>query len=156
MSDELGKGWFRHDFAFGREAEDLNGHVNNIEYVRVMQDVAILHVEALGVGMEWLRERGWTWVVRKHEIEYLKPCHAGEALQVYTWVEDFHRFRSRRRYRFVRAEDGAVLAEAETEWIFVDFEKGRVRSIPEEVLGRFSVTGEGARPERPEGVGVRS
>ena len=52
MSDELGKGWFRHDFAFGKEAEDLNGHVNNIEYVRMMQDVAILHVEALGVGMD--------------------------------------------------------------------------------------------------------
>jgi acyl-CoA thioesterase FadM len=39
----------------------------------------------------------------------------------------------------IRREDHAVLAEAETDWIFVDARSGRLRSIPREVSEVFTV-----------------
>lgn len=140
-------GVFCHRFAFGPEAEDINGHVNNVEYIRKMQEVSILHVERNGWPVERLLEHHWTWVVRQHTIEYLKPCHAGESLLLYTWVHEFHRIRSARRYRFVRESDGAVLARAETDWIFLDVERGRPVAIPEEICAAFPLTGDAAEAE---------
>ena len=128
---------FRYPFVFPPEAEDENRHVNNIEYVRRLQEAAIAHTRQNGWTPEELHDRGWTWVVRSHFIEYLQPCRAGEEIAIYTWVANFRKIRSLRKYRFVRISDGAILANAQTEWAFLDFRKGRPVAIPPEVLAAY-------------------
>lgn len=128
-----------HRFSFPPAAEDENRHVNNIEYVRMMQESAIAHTRRNGWTPEELHARGWTWVARSHFIEYLQPCRAGEEIALHTWVANFRRIRSLRKYRFVRAADGAILAEAETEWAFLDLRTGRPGAIPSEVLAAYVV-----------------
>ena len=128
-----------HRFSFPPGAEDGNRHVNNVEYVRQLQEAAIAHTRRNGWAPEELHERGWTWVVRSHFIEYLQPCRAGEDIALHTWVANFKKIRSLRKYRFVRAADGAVLAEAQTDWVFLDFRHGRPRAIPPEVLAAYVV-----------------
>jgi acyl-CoA thioester hydrolase len=113
-----------------------------VEYVRMLQESAIAHTHHNGWHTEKLREHGWTWVVRSHQIEYLQPCMAGEPVAVYTWVHTFKKIRSIRRYRFIRESDGVVLAEAETDWIFLDFVRGRPVAIPAEVLAAYAVVPE--------------
>jgi acyl-CoA thioester hydrolase len=54
---------------------------------------------------------------------------------VLTWVVNFRRVRSLRRYRFLRASDGVLLARGETDWVFVDAASGRPRKIPDEIVG---------------------
>ena len=128
-----------HRFAFPPAAEDENHHVNNVEYVRMLQESAIAHTRQNGWAPDELHARGWTWVVRSHFIEYLQPCRAGEEIALYTWVANFRKIRSLRKYRFVRVSDGAVLANAQTEWAFLDFRKGRPVAIPPEVLAAYAV-----------------
>ena len=60
-------------------------------------------------------------------------------MRVMTWVADFRRAFSLRRYRFVRAADGEVLAKGETDWVFVDVARARPRSVPEELKALFEV-----------------
>ena len=117
---------------------DANGHVNNVEYVRWMQDAAVRHADERGLTAA-TRDAGATWVVRAHHVEYLRPAVAGDRLRVQTWVADFRRAFSLRRYRFVRAGDGEVLAKGETDWVFVDVARGRPRSVPVELMGMFEV-----------------
>lgn len=137
---------FRHPFVFPPEAEDENRHVNNVEYVRLMQESAIAHTRVNGWTPEELHARGWTWVARSHFIEYLQPCRAGEPIEIHTWVADFRKIRSRRKYRFVRVADGVLLARAETDWIFLDFRQGRPRPIPPEVLAAYVVVPDETSP----------
>lgn len=89
--------------------------------------------------------------MRSHFIEYLQPCRAGEPIALLTWVADFRKIRSRRKYRFVRASDGTVLAKAETDWVFLDFHRGRPIAIPPEVLAAYVVVpgDEEPTPQRP-------
>ena len=49
-----------HHFAFPPDAEDENRHVNNIEYVRMLQEAAIAHTRVNGWAPEELHDRGWT------------------------------------------------------------------------------------------------
>ena len=124
---------YRHVFTVPKSAVDQNGHVNNVTYVQWMQDVAILHSDATG-GTRAMHRAGATWVVRSHKIEYLKPAFAGEEVTALTWVVNFRRVRSLRRYRFLRQRDNTLLARGETEWVLVDARSGRPQKIPDEII----------------------
>jgi acyl-CoA thioester hydrolase len=119
---------------------DSNHHVNNVAYVQWMQDAAIGHAEACG-GARLARELGGAWFVRMHRIEYLKPALLNDEITVMTWVANWRKVKSMRRYRFKRAE--TVLAEGETDWVFVDAASGRPKSIPEQLVSLFGVGPEG-------------
>jgi acyl-CoA thioester hydrolase len=115
---------------------DENGHVNNVRFVQWMQDAAVRHYESLG-GISLSQAVGATWVVRSHNIEYLRPAFAGDCIQVRTWVVNIHRVRSLRRYRFIRVADGKLLVKAETDWIFVNATSGAPMAVPEQILHIF-------------------
>jgi acyl-CoA thioester hydrolase len=136
---------YRFEFTVPETAIDRNGHVNNVEYVQWMQDVAILHSDANGCTAA-TAAIGATWVVRSHRVEYLQPALAGDRVIAFTWVAGMRKVRSLRKYRFVRASDRAVLARGETDWAFVDVANGKPRPIPESVSSLFEVLGEGDDP----------
>ncbi|MCX8092089.1 MAG: acyl-CoA thioesterase [Verrucomicrobiae bacterium] len=124
------------EFDVPQEAIDGNGHVNNVAFVQWMQDVATRHFAAAG-GVPLMRQAGATWVARSHRIDYLAPAFAGDRLQVRTWVADFGRARSLRRYEFRRARDGVLLVRAETDWVFVRASDGRPCAIPDALKAAF-------------------
>jgi acyl-CoA thioester hydrolase len=62
---------------------DIQGHINNVAFLRYVQDAAVAHWNAVAAAD--LRTR-LTWVVRKHEIEYFRPGLPGDELAVKTWV----------------------------------------------------------------------
>jgi len=136
---------FRHRFIVAPEAIDANGHVNNVVYVQWMQDVAVLHSDAAGCT-DATRQAGAIWVARSHKIEYLSPAFAGEEIEALTWVVDFRKVRSLRRYRFVRTTDQTTLARGETDWVFTDAQNGKPRSIPEDVRTAFELLPDDQRP----------
>jgi acyl-CoA thioester hydrolase len=123
---------YQYNLTVTAEAVDRNRHVNNIVYLQWMQDAAIQHYAAAGCA-ELTRSIGASWVVRRHQIEYLSPAFSGDAIQVRTWVVDYRKVRSLRRYRMIRARDQAVLAQGETDWVFVDASTGKPRAIPREI-----------------------
>jgi acyl-CoA thioester hydrolase len=136
---------FAFDIQVTGEVVDRNGHVNNVVYVQWMQDAAIRHAESSGCTRE-ATAAGATWVVRSHHIEYLSPAFAGETLTVCTWVANFQKVRSLRKYKFMRAADNTVIARAETDWVFINAQTGRPQSIPDAVKHTLPVVGAEAEP----------
>lgn len=137
IDSQLG-GIFRHEFIVPEAVIDANGHANNVAYLRWMIDVAILHFRSSG-SEDVMHKAGASWVVRSHHIEYLRPAMLGDQVEASTWIVNFSRVRSLRRYEFVRLSDGVVLARGETDWVFVNAESGRPRSIPEEIKEAFTL-----------------
>jgi len=127
---------YRFDITVRAEVVDNNRHVNNVAYVQWMQDAAIQHSAATGCS-RMTKAAGAIWVARMHQIEYLSPAFAGDAVTVLTWVANFRKVRSLRRYKFIRRADGKVLAQGETDWVFVDANTGRPRAIPDEITKSF-------------------
>jgi acyl-CoA thioester hydrolase len=117
---------------------DANGHANNVEYVRWMQQAAISHADFVGCTKATKR-MGSSWVVRSHEVEYLQPAYAGDKVVVLTWVSRIRKASSLRKYVFVRQSDQAVIARGATNWVFVDAQNGRAKPIPPEVSSAFEI-----------------
>jgi acyl-CoA thioester hydrolase len=125
-------------FRVGEGVIDLNGHVNNQEYLRWMEEIAIEHSSAQGWPMERYLAAGASWWVRSHSIEYLRPAHLADEIAIYTWVTAMEGRTSPRRTLFVREDDRRrLLARAETVWAFVDPKTRRGMPVFEEVRAAF-------------------
>lgn len=120
-----------------QDIDDLK-HAGNYHYVRWMQQAAIAHSTANGWSPEKYIEIGSGWVVRSHEITYLKPAFEGDAIVIKTWVADMRPVTSLRKYQVFNAT-GDLLAEAQTDWAFINYEKQKPTRIPPAVAGCFTV-----------------
>lgn len=118
---------------------DIQGHVNNLRYLAWMQDVATAHSAAVGWPLERYVAEQSGWVVRSHTITYKRPAFLGETIVAATWIAGFSPRSSPRRYLFWRPADKVVLAEAQTEWVYVSLASGRPLKVPQELREAFTI-----------------
>ena len=129
----------RHSIAVMPVPDDIDelDHVSNLVYLRWVLAVARAHSDARGFDGAAYRELGATWVVRRHEIDYVRSAKLGTAITVTTWVESWKRVSCVRCTEIVANDDGLVLAKAATTWAFVDLATGRPTRVPESLQSRF-------------------
>ena len=118
---------------------DIHRHVNNQEYLRWMQDIAIEHSTLQGWPMERYLDAGASWYVKSHFIDYVRPATLGDTLLACTWVAGMGERSSPRRTLFLQEDDHQIVARAETQWIFVNLKNGRPLAIPDTVRNAFAV-----------------
>ena len=123
---------------------DVLGHVNNVVFLRWVQDAAVAHWSALTNEHQ---KAEVVWVVARHEIDYKKPAMPGDGLRARTWVGGASRTVFERLTEIVRAADGVVLARARTLWVPVDPAGGRPTVVSAEVRALFSVPEDEASPK---------
>ena len=63
----------------------------------------------------------------------------GEKLEIRTWVSDFSKVTSLRKYQVFRPQDGQVLAVGETDWAFLGLDPYVPRRIPPELAEAFQL-----------------
>ena len=114
---------------------DELGHVNNVTYLRWVQDVAVAHWLAAASPEDQEKLR---WIVLRHEIDYRQAAHAGDTLIVRTWVGDSTRLRFERHTEILRAPARVLLAKAVTVWCPIDAVTGRPAAVSPEVRAGFS------------------
>jgi acyl-CoA thioester hydrolase len=114
---------------------DNLGHASNLVYLRWVQEAALAHSTALGLPEAAYFARGQAWVVRRHEIEYLRPAVEGDRLRVETRVANMNVANSERLTRILRGDE--LLCRATTDWVYIDLGRARPVRIPPEVKSVF-------------------
>ena len=109
-------------------------HVNNVVYLRWVQDIATAHWNAIA-PVEALESVAW--VARRHEIDYLSAAVLGDELVVSTRVGVAEGL-TFERLTDIRRSDGQVVAKARTLWVPIDRHTGRPRRVSEDVRSLFS------------------
>jgi acyl-CoA thioester hydrolase len=100
---------------------DELGHVNNVAYLRWVQDVAVAHWKAIASAVDQAKLR---WVVLRHEIDYKHPVYLGDGIVAKTWGGIADRIRFERHTELLRASDRYLLAKARTLWCPIDAATG--------------------------------
>ena len=117
--------------------EDIDqlDHVNNIVYLRWVQDLAIAHwtTEAPREDQEKL-----FWVVTRHEIDYKRSAKLGDEIIGRTWVGSAKRFSFERLSEIVRKSDNKILAKARTIWCPIDSKTKRPTDVSPAIWEYFS------------------
>jgi acyl-CoA thioester hydrolase len=115
---------------------DELGHVNNVTYVRWVQDAAVAHWTSAAPAAEQAR---LFWIVLRHEIDYRRAAHLGDQIVARTWVGTATRLRFERHTEILRAQDGCLLARALTIWCPIDAGTRKPTPVTAELRSRFSV-----------------
>ncbi len=121
---------------------DTQGHVNNVAFLRYVQEAAVAHW--LAVAPIELRQ-AFTWVVRKHEIEYFGPGLPEEELIVRTWVGDPSGATWERFTEIRRRDEERPLISARKVWVLLDAATGRPRRVDAGFVACFR----GPHPQPP-------
>jgi len=111
------------------------GHVNNVTYVRWVQEAAVAHWRARSPAADQAK---LFWVVLRHEIDYKQPARLGDAIVARTWVGAASRLKFERHTEVVRESDGRLLAKARTLWCPIDAATGKPAAVSPEVRASFS------------------
>lgn len=113
---------------------DVMNHANNVVYLRWVQEVATAHWRAAATPQQ---QTDFTWVVLRHEIDYLAPALLGEELEARTWVGKAKGARFERYVEIRRTRDSQPLARACSVWCPLDPATGKPRRIDDALRQRF-------------------
>lgn len=111
---------------------DHMGHVNNVVYLQWVQDVAISHWTTIAHPED---VENYNWVVRRHELDYLKPAMPNDTITATTWVDSLDGVTSVRMVERKRGE--TLLVKAKTLWVMIDAKTGRPARVSERMQDLF-------------------
>ena len=113
---------------------DNQQHVNNVQYVQWVQDIAEEHWESRATPEQ---KREFFWVVVKHEIDYKRQAFLNDQLSMQTYVDETTHVTSLRHVIIKNAENDQVIVEAKTVWCLMNAETKKPAKISEEMIGLF-------------------
>ena len=116
-----------------KHLDDLQ-HVNNVQYLQWVQDIAGAHWQQLIKGKA---QTFGLWVVRSHHIEYKRQVKLGDRLRVVTHVEVTEGFQSERHVRFFLNNTTTLVVHCRTQWCYLDAQSHRLMRIPIEIHKLF-------------------
>ncbi len=128
---------------------DFFQHVNNVVYVRWVQEISTAAWFARATEAQKAKIG---WLVKRHEIEYLDSARLGDEVVGRTWVGGAERHIFERFVEIVRVSDQRVLARARSLWCPIDMQTRRLIRVGPDVYERFSVRG-GIEPRGIEPAG---
>ncbi len=123
---------FSHSFRVAAEDIDAQGHVNNVAYVKWIQDVAVAHWFSATTEAE--REK-YIWMVTRHEIDYKKQAFENEEITATTGVGEPTRISWERLTEIRRGEN--LLVKARSVWCLIDRKTLKPTRITAELKALF-------------------
>lgn len=124
---------FSHSFCVQHDDIDEQGHVNNVAYLRWIQDVAVAHWFHTATKEQ---QDKFAWVVVRHEIDYKKQAFVNQEVTATTWVGEWSKVTCERFTEITRGDD--LLIKGRTVWCMLDRETAKPARIASELIERFS------------------
>jgi acyl-CoA thioester hydrolase len=125
---------FAMTFTAASQHIDELGHVNNAVWVQWIQEIAVAHWRSVASAAH---DQTYFWVVVRHEIDYLRPAHAGDIVTARTWVGEAPKGARFDRFVELTGADGKLCVRARTVWAILDRSSGRPLRVPPEVVAPF-------------------
>lgn len=117
---------------------DEDRRIKLISILDYFQDCCTFQSEEVGGGIEYLKEHQCAWLLASWQIVIEEYPGLGEKITVCTMPYDFKGFYGFRNL-LLKNESGAVVAYANSNWIFVDTITGKPKRIPPEVAGAYEL-----------------
>lgn len=117
---------------------DPQQHVNNANYLNYMEECGFRATLAFGWSHQRMQSEGFAIVARQLRVEYRQPATFGDTLIVSTFLSELRRATATRVFEIIRESDGALVARAQTLWVFVNLNTLSIMRLPSEFLADFS------------------
>lgn len=103
---------------------EANNHVNNVQYVHWVEEIAGAHWDFVKHKTEFPDD---IWMLVDHHIQYKKQVYLGDVITVRTYPKPPEGIRQPRKVEFYCND--VLVVDSLTLWVFVDKETRRVKRL---------------------------
>ncbi|MFL2629288.1 MAG: acyl-CoA thioesterase [Flavobacteriaceae bacterium] len=111
---------------------DEFNHVNNVQYLYWVQEVAQAHWDKLNEKKSIYHDG--SWIVRSHKIEYKNFTNLNDKIIISTYVKNAEGFLSERIVTIKLKKSKKILIKCITKWCFVELNTLKLKKIPQKIL----------------------
>lgn len=117
---------------------DVNAQnvITNYGYLRLMQEAASAHSDALGISPNHFKEVPYAWLILNWRLKVISRPTWNTELTVKTWPSKFDKLYAYRDFE-VRTSNGELVAIATSKWVLVNAYTHSIERAPEKVLNAF-------------------
>ena len=115
---------------------DFMRHVSNIVYIQWMEVGRCILLDAVGLPVVQVGERGIVPVLAETTISYKKPLRLGDRVHAQIWLSELSQASAWMDFEFKNGA-GDVAAIGRQRGLFVDLETGRPKRMAPEERARF-------------------
>lgn len=126
---------FSQSFRVPKSDIDEHDHVNNVAYLRWIQEVAVAHWQAEATAE---MQKKYTWFVLRHEIDYKRPAFENDEITSETWVGGADKIKCERFTEIRRGNE--ILVRAKSTWCLLDATTKRPTRILEDLKKTFEMS----------------
>jgi acyl-ACP thioesterase len=115
---------------------DLNNRIKISSVFNLLQDVAAVHADNLGLGFKDLYKHDFAWVLSWIKLEINDYPAFGDSVIIKTWPRCKHKLYSMRDYT-IRNEANQTLLNATSAWLPINTKTKRItdtKNLPKEII----------------------
>jgi acyl-CoA thioester hydrolase len=109
---------------------DQLNHVNNVQYVHWVEEVATEHWESVKDKTEYAKDG---WMLVDHHIQYKKQVYLHDIITVKTYPKAPEGIKQPRKVEFYCND--RLVVDSDTLWVLVDIETKKIKRLHEDWLG---------------------
>ncbi len=110
--------------------------------MRMMQEAAIIHSDLSGYSVMDVERTGVVWMLIQWRVKLFEKVLWNAPVEVETWPQTMERLTSNRCFR-IKDSSGMTVAAAESSWVLVSAETGKVIRVPQEVSDAYELIPDG-------------
>lgn len=111
---------------------DGNNHVNNVQYVHWVEQIAGEHWDAVKHKTEYPND---VWMLLDHHIQYKKQAYLGDLMTIKTYPKPPEGVRQPRKVEFYC--NGELVVDSLTLWVFIDKETQKIKRLESDWLDKL-------------------
>lgn len=118
---------------------DSEGKLSLLGLLNYFQDSSIFHSESLGVGVDYLKEKGMFWALSAWQIVIKRYPALCETVTIGTAPYEFKGFTGNRNF-WMKDENGDMIAYANSIWSLISVKDGRPQKCPPDVMETYKLS----------------
>lgn len=103
---------------------DQNNHVNNVQYVHWVEEIAAEHWDSLKHKTEFAE---FAWILVDHHIQYKKQVYLGDIITVKTYPKAPEGIKQPRKVEFYCNDK--LVVDSSTLWVLVDLKTQKIKRL---------------------------
>lgn len=127
---------FEHEFEIGFRDVGKSNELTNKGLIGYLEDIAGMHSNQVGFGLNNIEETGLTWVLLNWKIRILKRPFYGETILVKTWARNSMKFYTFRDFEVYNSKN-ELLAIATTKWVLMNAKTMSLTKISEKLIAKY-------------------
>ena len=120
---------FEKQIKITEEYIDLNNHVNNVQYVKWVEEIAAEHWDSVKHKLDFPDD---IWMLLDHHIQYKKQVYLGDVITIKTYPKSPEGIRQPRKVEFYCND--VLVVDSLTLWVFIDKKTQKIKRLDENWL----------------------